>query len=471
MSVSCRDTGKADVHPVPTTVTVIFKDAPAQSGTTRLGGNLHTLPEGTLIYVDSALNRVYYTPRNIGQDTLTVAAPFGYAEIIHRNQAIENLHYLLQAGDTVLFTYGENLRPQMQSLVSDQNTWLYNLQYKDPRAVQRVGYSTQIILNDAYYQMADEILNRPKQKYSTERLNKCKKYYLSLDSLRPIYDAYLHDFRVLLDSLETSGALPVVYADYYRRQLAESKPTELPTDSMMHYISHYNRAIAHQYRVAPNNAKSPQRFDLIAADTSLSPTVQKAILHDIMSLIECGDYWRPYPAGVVRKYRDKYQKITGDSVFRIRIVDKDNLITDGYSSDLVLQDLDGKQLTYGDILDRHNGKVIYVDLWASWCAPCRAGMPDAKRLREEYKGKNVVFLYLAINDTDDAWRGAVRSCETDYLGENYRILNAAESQFLKQIKHTHIPHLLLYDRTGKLVDLDAPRPESEQIRVLLNKHL
>ncbi|MEG1864156.1 MAG: hypothetical protein RR199_02425 [Alistipes sp.] len=84
--------------------------------TKRFGGTLQALPEGTFIYVDSMQQRVYYTPRSIGQDTLIISAPFGYAEVIHRNQAIENSYYLLKAGDTVLFTYGENLRPQIRSL-------------------------------------------------------------------------------------------------------------------------------------------------------------------------------------------------------------------------------------------------------------------------------------------------------------------------------------------------------------------
>ncbi|MEG2370176.1 MAG: TlpA disulfide reductase family protein [Alistipes sp.] len=441
--------------------------------TKRFGGNLQTLPEGTIIYVDSALNRVYYTPRNIGQDTLIVSAPFGYAEIIHRNQAVESIYYLLKAGDTVLFTYGANLRPQIRSLSLKHNTTLYNIPYDDPRALQSVGYSTRSILNNSYYKMADEALNRPKRKYPSEIIAFCNQYYIDLDSLRPIYEKYRQHFQIQLDSLEASGALPKIYAAYYRQQHIDSLPAAcLPvSDSLMHYISHYNRAIAWQYQVAPNNAKSPQRFDIIASDTILSPIVKKAILHDIMSSIEAGDYWRAYPPEIVLKYRGKYQQITGDTTFRISIVNKENLVQNGYSTDLTLKDLEGNQCAYGDILDQYKGKVIYVDMWASWCGPCRAGMPDAKNLREEYKGKDVVFIYLAINDADDAWRGAVRSCQTDYLGENYRVLNAGESQFLKEIKHTRIPHLLLYDKSGHLVNENAPRPESQEIRAALNRYL
>lgn len=473
LTVSCMGEEKNSSHSELKTVTIIFQDAPEQSTTNRFGSSMHTVPEGTIIYVDSALKQVYYTPRNIGKDTLIVTAPFGYAEVIHRNQAIENINYLLKAGDTVLFTYGENLRPHLQSLCSEQNTRLYNMPCNDPRAVQTVGYSTRSILARFEYILANEIKNYPKRKYPSEIIASCSQYYINLDSLKPIYENYRQDFRAQLDSLETTGVLPKIYAVYYRQQYIDSLPVAcLPaSDSLMHYISHYNRAIALQYQIAPKNAKSPQRFDIIAADTILSPIVKKAILHDIVSSIEAGDYWRAYPLEIVQKYRDKYQQLTGDTTFRISIVKKENLVEEGYSTDLILKDLEGEQYAYEDILDHHKGKVIYVDMWASWCGPCRAEMPDAKKLREAYKGKDVVFIYLAINDTDDAWRGAVRNCQTDYLGENYRVLNAGESQFLKEIKHTRIPHLLLYDRTGRLVDADAPRPGSDEIRKLLNKYL
>ncbi|MEG2151627.1 MAG: hypothetical protein RRY36_10485, partial [Bacteroidaceae bacterium] len=85
---SCNNIGNTNAESAATTVTVIFQDAPAQSMTKRFGGTLQALPEGTFIYVDSMQQRVYYTPRSIGQDTLIISAPFGYAEVIHRNQAI-----------------------------------------------------------------------------------------------------------------------------------------------------------------------------------------------------------------------------------------------------------------------------------------------------------------------------------------------------------------------------------------------
>ena len=98
-------------------------------------------------------------------------------------------------------------------------------------------------------------------------------------------------------------------------------------------------------------------------------------------------------------------------------------------------------------------------------------MPAALKLREAYKGKDVIFLYLAINDRENAWRKEVNSCKTDYLGENYMILNTDESQFLKEINHKLIPRFLIFDRNGHLVDTDAPRAGDAEINDALNKYL
>lgn len=99
-------------------------------------------------------------------------------------------------------------------------------------------------------------------------------------------------------------------------------------------------------------------------------------------------------------------------------------------------------------------------------------MPAAVELRREYAGKGVVFLYLALDDTRAKWLAAVAECHTGEAGGiNYLVLNARDCKFLKEVQHRRIPHLLLYDREGKLVNPDAPRPGDERIRDELDKLL
>lgn len=454
-------------------VVVIFQDAPDQSSTDRFLGTLHAVTGGTLIYMDSVCMRIGYVPRSIGYDTLTIPALYGYAEVQHRNAVIDDISYLLRGGDTVLFTYEANGRPQLRSLTCEENTWLYNLPWTDPRSVQPNGYSTAAMLRSHEYISAYNMTKKKNVKLPDELRKKVMRYVVNIDSLREVYEKYRIRTRVMLDSLVEMERIPQVYSEYYK-SVHLVNPDEIAepaaSDSLLHYISAYDRLMAYAYR--GQDVSSVKRFDMMAEDKKLSLVQKRIVLREIMGHIQTGDLWETYPAETINRYRDKYFRITGDTCLSTPSLHKDNVLLNGYTNDLLLERLDGRRLSLGEVLLRNKGKVLYVDIWASWCAPCRAEMPIAKDLREEYRGRDVVFLYLAIHDSHENWRRAVSDLQTDVLGDNCRILNPGESRFLKEIHHTRIPHTLLYDHTGRLVDVNAPRPSDplikEKIDNLLN---
>lgn len=279
----------------PAQTVIVFHDAPPQSSTSRFVGTLTTPPEGTLIYVDTLLRRNYYVPRTLGYDTLVVPAPYGYAEVLHRNQTIEELPFLLQAGDTVLFTYGPTMRPELRSLTSDENTRLYNLMWDDPRAVQPIGYSSGTVLSDYYYRLADRILKNKRKHYPEENLRKYRKYHIDLDSLRPIYESYRTAMSARLDSLAAAERIPDVYVRYYKGILLDdlhSFDRSSYSDSLAHYLSYWNNIWIDLFQQNPRGS-STEHFDHIAADTVISMRVKKAMLYEQMASIEAGDFWRP----------------------------------------------------------------------------------------------------------------------------------------------------------------------------------
>ncbi len=452
-------------------VVVIFQDAPDQSSTDRFLGTLHAVKGGTLIYMDSMCRRIGYLPRSIGYDTLAIPALYGYAEIQHRNAVIDDISYLLRGGDTVLFTYDANGRPQLRSLTCEENTWLYNLPWRDPRAVQPNGYSTKAILCSHEYVHTYNMIKKKKAKLSDELREKVMRYVVNIDSLREIHEKYLVRTREMLDSLDRTERIPPVYSEYYRRVYL-GNPDEFAepaaSDSLLHYISAYDRLIAYAYRM--QNISSLKRFDMMAEDEKLSLLQKRIVLQEIMNHIQTGDLWETYPAETIDRCRDKYFAVTGDTCLPTPSLRTNRVLLNEYTNDLLLEGLDGRRLSLGDVLLQNKGKVLYVDIWASWCAPCRAEMPKAKGLREEYRGRDVVFLYLAIRDSHENWRRAVFDLQTNVLGDNYRILNPG-ARFLKEINHTHIPHMLLYDHTGRLVDNHAPRPSDPSIKEKIDNML
>jgi len=116
-------------------------------------------------------------------------------------------------------------------------------------------------------------------------------------------------------------------------------------------------------------------------------------------------------------------------------------------------------------LDDFKGKVIYIDIWATWCLPCRGEIPALKELEKKFHGKDVAFVSISIDQNKDEWKEFVKS--EDLKGVQLFAENAFESQFIQDYGIRQIPTFIIIDKEGKIVNADAPRPSSDEITGLL----
>lgn len=123
--------------------------------------------------------------------------------------------------------------------------------------------------------------------------------------------------------------------------------------------------------------------------------------------------------------------------------------------DVPFLDRNGREVRLTDFA----GSYIYIDLWASWCVPCIREIPHLHQLEEDYKDKNIVFLSISLDRDKQAWRNKMD--ELDLVGHQWEL---GASEFDKLMNVAGIPHFLLYDPEGKLLQYKAPRPSSEAIR-------
>lgn len=138
----------------------------------------------------------------------------------------------------------------------------------------------------------------------------------------------------------------------------------------------------------------------------------------------------------------------------------------GHKYDLELTGLDGK--TFG--LDNLKGKVVYVDIWASWCGPCRQMFPYAKKMHNDLtksERKKIEFLYISIDNTETKWKDALE--KFDLQGTQGFSPGGWGSDVTRVFKISSIPRYLIFNKKGELVDHNAPRPANpETIKILRN---
>jgi thiol-disulfide isomerase/thioredoxin len=122
-----------------------------------------------------------------------------------------------------------------------------------------------------------------------------------------------------------------------------------------------------------------------------------------------------------------------------------------------------------------NGKFVYIDVWATWCGPCKAEIPSLKKLGLKYKTKNIEFISISVDDArrsgtmekaHESWRNMVKNKQL--TGTQLITGNGWNTDFIKNYKINAIPRFILIDPKGNIIDADAPRPSSKRLNELLN---
>ncbi len=131
--------------------------------------------------------------------------------------------------------------------------------------------------------------------------------------------------------------------------------------------------------------------------------------------------------------------------------------------DFSYPDVNGKMHSLSENL----GKVVLLDLWATWCAPCLAEVPALEKLEKEFQGKDVVFISLSL-DTDKAkWQNMVKQKQLSGV----QLFSNSEPRFMQDYEVTEIPRYIVFDKNGKTVNFNAPRPSDPKLKTLIESNL
>lgn len=120
------------------------------------------------------------------------------------------------------------------------------------------------------------------------------------------------------------------------------------------------------------------------------------------------------------------------------------------------------------ILDKYKGKTVLIDVWATWCGPCRAGHQAMAPWKKELKGKNIQFVYITSPTSPlNTWQEMIK----DIDGDHYYLTNEQFDYLLKHYESQGIPTYAIYDPSGNQTYKEIGFPGLDPIKEAVEQTL
>ncbi|HTN77065.1 MAG TPA: TlpA disulfide reductase family protein [Pirellulaceae bacterium] len=127
---------------------------------------------------------------------------------------------------------------------------------------------------------------------------------------------------------------------------------------------------------------------------------------------------------------------------------------------------------FATILEQHQGQVVLVDFWATWCPPCVEGYPHTVELAKKYRKQGLVGVTVSLDDPDNLDKVKTFLAENNSDLTHLLARDGASTETMEAFQlNEAVPHYRLYDRTGKLRQQWDGLPEDleQQIQSLLEE--
>ena len=338
----------------------------------------------------------------------------------------------------------------MRNLMGGVNA-LYSLSYDN---FNRKLDSIQQVL----YSMIDSANIEPKNLAELEK-ERTRYVILNVKALYPEYSAYLSGKEYNADS-----------ADYsFLNEVDPNNAYHLMFDDYANLVStisqiQLNKAPGYKELLAKSSGERlPFEFKLI--DSMLvNPKVRDYLkMNKLINDIEYAEFWELEE--IVKSYMDSCQtpeyKLSVGNIFNKKM----QLAPGKPAPVFVCKDINGKDFS----LENFRGKLVYIDFWATWCGPCRHELPYLEELQKDFKGKNIVFVSISLDDNKAAWEKMVK--EKQMKGVQLYGEGAWKSFPATSYQIKGIPTFFLVDAKGNIIKPNAPRPSSDEVRPLITAEL
>lgn len=117
------------------------------------------------------------------------------------------------------------------------------------------------------------------------------------------------------------------------------------------------------------------------------------------------------------------------------------------------------------------GKILYIEIWATWCGPCISEMPSLKQLIADFKDKNIEFVSISIDSKNDYDKWKAMVLRKDVGGTQLYADKGLDSDFMKGFNVGLLPRSILLDEFGNIISSHAPRPSNTSTKEFLESIL
>ena len=128
--------------------------------------------------------------------------------------------------------------------------------------------------------------------------------------------------------------------------------------------------------------------------------------------------------------------------------------------------LDGTEVSLQNILDKHKGKTIVIDVWASWCSDCLKGLPLVKELQEKTAADDLVYVFLSVDKKKESWKAAIT--KRNINGDHYFVPTGMKGSFGKAINLDWIPRYMVVGKDGSIKLYKAIKANDSKILEAIN---
>lgn len=142
-------------------------------------------------------------------------------------------------------------------------------------------------------------------------------------------------------------------------------------------------------------------------------------------------------------------------------VEKESFSPEALSHEVM--SLNGQKVLFSEVINKHKGQTIVIEVWASWCSDCVKAMPKIKELQVE--DPEVKYIFLSMDKNADAWKKGIE--QHNIKGEHYWAEEGMKGAFAKSLDVNWIPRYIIVDKEGNVALYNAIETDFDKIKETL----